>query len=66
MPLTDAVKLKARNRETWPLFNQVAADLVPESDSKVKVGALSAALHSVHPTPGGHAAKLWQWSFVAF
>jgi hypothetical protein len=33
----DAKSLTARNKETAPLFNQVFAELVPESASKVKV-----------------------------
>lgn len=33
----DAKALTARNKETAPLFNQVSAELIPESDSKVKV-----------------------------
>ncbi len=36
-PPADGETLSARNRETWPLFNQVSAELIPESKSKVKV-----------------------------
>ncbi|GIL86755.1 hypothetical protein Vretimale_15650 [Volvox reticuliferus] len=33
----DVEKLKARNSETWPFFNQVSADLSPLSPNKVAV-----------------------------
>ena len=33
----DAESLRARNRETFPFYNAVAADLTPTSDSTVKV-----------------------------
>lgn len=33
----DAVALKARNKEGPPLFNEVSAELIPQSASKVKV-----------------------------
>ncbi|GLC38022.1 hypothetical protein PLESTB_000445200 [Pleodorina starrii] len=33
----DVEKLKARNNETWPFFNQVSADLSPLSTNKVAV-----------------------------
>ena len=33
----DAESLRARNRETWPFYNAVAAELTPTSDSAVKV-----------------------------
>jgi hypothetical protein len=33
----DAESLRARNRETWPFYNAVAAELTPTSSSAVKV-----------------------------
>ena len=33
----DAESLRARNRETWPFYNAVAAELTPTSDSAVNV-----------------------------
>ncbi|GFR40735.1 hypothetical protein Agub_g1345 [Astrephomene gubernaculifera] len=33
----DAGRLKARNQETWPFFNQVTADLTPLSSNRVTV-----------------------------
>lgn len=33
----DVSALKATNQETWPFFNAVAAELTPESSSKVFV-----------------------------
>lgn len=33
----DATALTARNQESWPLFNQVFAELEPLSSSQVKV-----------------------------
>lgn len=35
--LLDNARLKAANKETWPFFNQVYADLDPLSNSKVAV-----------------------------
>ncbi|KAL4441229.1 hypothetical protein ABPG77_011466 [Micractinium sp. CCAP 211/92] len=35
--IIDAVALKARNKEGPPLFNEVSAELIPQSASKVKV-----------------------------
>lgn len=35
--LLDGPNLRARNRETWPFFNAVAAELEPESRSQVAV-----------------------------
>lgn len=36
-PPADTTTLTARNKETAPLFNQVSAELIPQSPSKVKV-----------------------------
>jgi len=33
----DAGSLKARNEESWPLFNKVDAELIPLNESKVRV-----------------------------
>ncbi|BDA47932.1 probable plastid-lipid-associated protein 4, chloroplastic [Coccomyxa sp. Obi] len=33
----DAAKLTAKNQETWPFFNQVKAELTPETSSRVAV-----------------------------
>ena len=41
----DTATLTARNKESAPLFNQVYAELIPESQSKVKA-SLPACLHT--------------------
>lgn len=45
----DATTLRARNKETAPLFNQVSAELIPESASRVKVRFLEFKLLGLIP-----------------
>jgi hypothetical protein len=45
----DAENLKARNNETWPLFNSVAAKLTPENDSLVSVQFVKFKIFNIIP-----------------
>ncbi|GLI66927.1 hypothetical protein VaNZ11_010966 [Volvox africanus] len=53
----DAEKLKARNNETWPFFNQVSADLIPLSPKKVAVQFRTFKLLGVIPIAAPPSAR---------
>lgn len=53
----DVASLKASNQETWPFFNEVYADLTPESKSKVKVQFKKFKILGLIPVTAPESAK---------
>ncbi|KAL0026381.1 hypothetical protein WJX79_004981 [Trebouxia sp. C0005] len=53
----DAPNGKARNQESWPFFNSVAADLSPESNSRVGVQFTQFKIFGLLPVTAPESAK---------
>jgi hypothetical protein len=49
--------LKARNNETWPLFNSVTANLTPVNDSLVNVQFQNFKIGNIIPVKAPESAK---------
>ena len=56
-PCADAESLKARNNESWPLFNSVTANLTPVNDSLVKVQFQQFRIGNIIPVTAPPSAK---------
>lgn len=53
----DAENLKARNNESWPLYNSVTANLTPVNDSLVNVQFQQFKLGNIIPITAPPSAK---------
>lgn len=53
----DTENLKAANKESWPFFNQVYADLTPETESRVAVQFRQFRIGGIIPITAPESAK---------